>query len=52
MKPPCTMPGCVTEANQTNRIGQPTCLLHKTVAVSGSWMGEGMHHHEPEGDDQ
>lgn len=48
----CTMPGCVHPPTTTNRAKQPTCDIHQPVSVSGSWMGEGVGHHEPEGDVQ
>jgi hypothetical protein len=46
----CTMPGCTRPPTTNNRAQQPTCAGHKTVVVSGSWVGD--KHLEPEGDSQ
>jgi hypothetical protein len=48
----CTMPGCTRPPTTNNRAQQPTCAGHKTVVVSGSWMGEGVNHLEPREDCQ
>lgn len=48
----CAMPGCTTPPSTKNRTNQPVCAHHRTVVVSGSWMGEGSNHHEPNGDEQ
>lgn len=52
MTAPCVMPTCTRPPTTTNRAKQPTCERHRAVVVSGSWMGEGLHHLEPNGDDQ
>lgn len=48
----CAFPACTTPPSTKNASNQDTCHHHRRVTVGSSWMGEGVNHHEPNGDEQ